>query len=123
VDAPIFSRLRYETTEDYILFGTHASRVICIVNSRCWIDKNAITWNEWLVESAVFATPLRSTSGIILAFDVDGTLYSMKKNEQAQCLVKLGGSVFSSPVLVDDNRLVVGCRDDWLYMLPFNTSK
>ena len=76
--------------------------------------------------SDAFSCHERDTSGdvpmAVYTFSTTGTLYMLDFNSgRLLGSYSLPGEVFSSPVVVD-NRVLIGCRDDFLYSLEVSIS-
>jgi len=115
---PIFSSLSCAllsfNAKPVITFGCHDNCVYCIdaeTSDLCW---------KVQFESPVYSTPfVQCTKGrqTVYICSTNGILYAISlDNGQILSKFEFPGEVFSSPVCVA-NRLLVGCRDNFLYCL------
>jgi len=105
-DGPIFSSPIL--VNDKILFGCHDAKVYCV---------EAPGNLNWCVElgGMVAGAVDCNTRGIVGCCTTDGTLYALKLEDGTILKsFKLGGEIFSSPLMVED-KVVVGSRDNFLY--------
>jgi len=109
---------------DCVVIGTHAKALYCLRQ-----QSGEICWKV-PTEAAVFASPCCGTTVLVLlvcditgldcviAVSIDGTVLCL--DMQHGDMIKkycLPGEVFSSPVMLADGRVIVGCRDNYLYCL------
>ncbi|CAN2388622.1 Acyl-CoA synthetase family member 4 [Pristimantis euphronides] len=113
-DGPIFSSPCISTLSDHITFGSHDGFIYC-----CTAEAELL----WKFEtgSRVYATPFTfpnphtGSTELLAVASTDGNLQILEAH--SGLLMRqyaLGGEIFSSPV-VYDNRLVVGCRNNFVY--------
>ncbi|XP_030305537.1 beta-alanine-activating enzyme [Calypte anna] len=103
-------------TEQEIFFGSHDCCIYC-----CNMKGNLL-W-KFEATSRVYGTPFIFQSDelknkiLLAAVSTDGKVWILNaKNGTAEGVEKLPGEVFSSPV-VWGTKLVVGCRNDYVYCL------
>uniref|UniRef100_A0A8C0H9T1 Beta-alanine-activating enzyme n=1 Tax=Chelonoidis abingdonii TaxID=106734 RepID=A0A8C0H9T1_CHEAB len=114
---PVFSSPCISSfTKQEIYFGSHDCFIYC-----CNIEGNLL-W-KFETTSSVYATPFvfhshdLESETLLAATSTDGTVWILNaKNGLVVGVDKLPGEVFSSPV-VCGSRLVVGCRNDYVYCL------
>lgn len=116
-NGPVFSSPCISTsTKQEIFFGSHDRFIYC-----CNTEGNLL----WKFEgtSSVYGTPFVFQSDdlknkiLLAAVSTDGTVWILNaKSGTAEGVAKLPGEVFSSPV-VWGRKLVVGCRNDYVYCL------
>ena len=115
-----------------IIFGCHDHHVYCVFSD------GTCKWSV-LVDGPVYSTPCIATSSlefcrandlppndipgslrVVIALSTKGTLYELDITDgHILKTFALDGEVFSSPVIVG-NKVVVGCRDDYLYCLELS---
>ncbi|XP_029443139.1 beta-alanine-activating enzyme isoform X2 [Rhinatrema bivittatum] len=109
-------------TEWAVWFGSHDSTIYC-----CAMDGNLL----WKFETSakVYATPYvfclhdTESSVCVAAASTDGKLWILDaQHGLLKCVSELPGEVFSSPV-VWGKRLVVGCRNDYIYCLDLSEAE
>nr|XP_033800622.1 beta-alanine-activating enzyme isoform X2 [Geotrypetes seraphini] len=109
-------------TEHAVLFGSHDTIIYC-----CGMDGNLL----WKFETSakVYATPCifcfhgMGSSACMAAASTDGKLWILDaQNGLLRSVYELPGEVFSSPV-VCGTRLIVGCRNDYIYCLDLCTTE
>lgn len=110
--SPCFSSL----TKEEIFFGSHDCFIYC-----CNMEGNLL-W-KFEATSSVYGTPFIFQSEdlnnkiLLAAVSTDGKVWILNaKSGTAEGVDKLPGEVFSSPV-VWGTKLVVGCRNDYVYCL------
>ncbi|NXG79267.1 ACSF4 enzyme, partial [Baryphthengus martii] len=116
-NGPVFSSPCISSlTKEEIFFGSHDRFVYC-----CNMEGNLL-W-KFEATSSVYGTPFIFQSDhlknkvLLAAVSTDGKVWILNaKNGTAEGVNKLPGEVFSSPV-VWGTKLVVGCRNDYVYCL------
>ena len=132
-DQPIFSSpvyFRNTSIADYVLVGCHDKNLYCLTS------KGKLNW-LFTADSQIYSTPFVSqlfyrcgsenesrtqTSMVsvwaVFVFSTSGKMYALDLPSGLTLSdpVSLPGEVFSSPVVVS-NRVLIGCRDDYLYCL------
>ncbi|XP_035182173.1 beta-alanine-activating enzyme isoform X2 [Oxyura jamaicensis] len=116
-NGPVFSSPCISTlTKQEVFFGSHDCFIYC-----CNTEGNLL-W-KFEATSSVYGTPFVFQSDdlknkiLLAAVSTDGTVWILNaKNGTAEGVAKLPGEVFSSPV-VWGTKLVVGCRNDYVYCL------
>ncbi|XP_034628164.1 beta-alanine-activating enzyme isoform X7 [Trachemys scripta elegans] len=114
---PVFSSPCISSlTKQEIYFGSHDRFIYC-----CNMEGNLL-W-KFKTTSSVYATPFifhshdLESETLLAATSTDGTVWVLNaKTGLVTGVNKLPGEVFSSPV-VCGSRLVVGCRNDYVYCL------
>ncbi|KAM7168240.1 beta-alanine-activating enzyme isoform 2-T3 [Macrochelys suwanniensis] len=114
---PVFSSPCISSlTKQEIYFGSHDCFIYC-----CNMEGNLL-W-KFETTSSVYATPFvfhshdLESETLLAATSTDGTVWVLNaKNGLVAGVDTLPGEVFSSPV-VCGSRLVVGCRNDYVYCL------
>ncbi|XP_068042880.1 beta-alanine-activating enzyme isoform X2 [Anomalospiza imberbis] len=116
-NGPVFSSPCLSSlTKQEIFFGSHDCFIYC-----CNMEGNL----QWKFEatSSVYGTPFIFQSDdlnnkiLLAAVSTDGKVWILNaKSGTAEGVAKLPGEVFSSPV-VWGTKLVVGCRNDYVYCL------
>ncbi|NXS56694.1 ACSF4 enzyme, partial [Brachypteracias leptosomus] len=114
---PVFSSPCISSlTKEKIFFGSHDCFIYC-----CSMEGNLL-W-KFEATSSVYGTPFIFQSDclknkiLLAAVSTDGKVWILNaKNGTAEGVNKLPGEVFSSPV-VWGTKLVVGCRNDYVYCL------
>ncbi|XP_030047272.1 beta-alanine-activating enzyme isoform X2 [Microcaecilia unicolor] len=109
-------------TEQAVLFGSHDTIIYC-----CGMDGN-LMW-KFETNAKVYATPcvfcfhgIRNSS-YVAAASTDGKLWILDaQNGLLRSVYELPGEVFSSPV-VWGTKLVVGCRNDYIYCLDLHATE
>ena len=112
--SPVISGAKDSKGDDQLpssaLIGDHGGSVTCFT-----LD-GKVAWRKD-VGAAVAGAPDTQGGGFaVCTTQGDVVLLNSKKMGLEMGRLKLGGEVFSSPLLVG-NRLVVGCRDNYLYCL------
>lgn len=116
-NGPVFSSPCISSlTKQEIFFGSHDCFIYC-----CNMEGNLL-W-KFEATSSVYGTPFVFQSGalknkiLLAAVSTDGKVWILNaKSGTAEGVDKLPGEVFSSPV-VWGTKLVVGCRNDYIYCL------
>ncbi|NWW85512.1 ACSF4 enzyme, partial [Rhynochetos jubatus] len=116
-DGPVFSSPCISSlTKQEIFFGSHDCFIYC-----CNMEGNLL-W-KFEATSSVYGTPFVFQSDdlknkiLLAAISTDGGVWILNaKTGTAEGVDKLPGEVFSSPV-VWGTKLVVGCRNDYVYCL------
>ncbi|XP_074760958.1 beta-alanine-activating enzyme isoform X2 [Athene noctua] len=116
-NGPVFSSPCISSlTKQEIFFGSHDRFIYC-----CNMEGNLL-W-KFEVTSSVYGTPFVFQSDnlknkiFLAAVSTDGKVWILNaKSGTAEGVDKLPGEVFSSPV-VWGTKLVVGCRNDYVYCL------
>ncbi|NXP09859.1 ACSF4 enzyme, partial [Thinocorus orbignyianus] len=116
-NGPVFSSPCISSlTKQEIFFGSHDHFIYC-----CSMEGNLL-W-KFEATSTVYGTPFVFQSDdlkdkiLLAAVSTDGKVWILNaKNGTAEGVEKLPGEVFSSPV-VWGTKLVVGCRNDYVYCL------
>ncbi|XP_056187959.1 beta-alanine-activating enzyme isoform X2 [Falco biarmicus] len=116
-NGPVFSSPCISSlTEQEIFFGSHDCFIYC-----CNMEGNLL-W-KFEATSSVYGTPFIFQSDdlknkiLLAAVSTDGKVWILNaKSGTAEGVDKLPGEVFSSPV-VWGTKLVVGCRNDYVYCL------
>ncbi|KAM6135742.1 beta-alanine-activating enzyme isoform 2-T3 [Phoenicopterus ruber ruber] len=116
-NGPVFSSPCISSlTKQEIFFGSHDCFIYC-----CNMEGNLL-W-KFEATSSVYGTPFVFQSDdlknkiLLAAISTDGKVWILNaKNGTAEGVDKLPGEVFSSPV-VWGTKLVVGCRNDYVYCL------
>ncbi|XP_074882522.1 beta-alanine-activating enzyme isoform X1 [Buteo buteo] len=116
-NGPVFSSPCISSlTKQEIFFGSHDCFIYC-----CNMEGNLL-W-KFEATSSVYGTPFVFQSGdlknkiLLAAVSTDGKVWILNaKSGTAEGVDKLPGEVFSSPV-VWETKLVVGCRNDYIYCL------
>ncbi|NXP45361.1 ACSF4 enzyme, partial [Heliornis fulica] len=116
-NGPVFSSPCISSlTEQEIFFGSHDCFIYC-----CNMEGNLL-W-KFEATSSVYGTPFVFQSDdlknkiLLAAVSTDGKVWILNaKSGTAEGTDKLPGEVFSSPV-VWGTKLVVGCRNDYVYCL------
>ncbi|XP_027741321.1 beta-alanine-activating enzyme isoform X1 [Empidonax traillii] len=116
-NGPVFSSPCLSSlTKQEIFFGSHDCFIYC-----CNMEGNLL-W-KFEATSSVYGTPFifqsddLSNKILLAAVSTDGKVWILNaKTGTAQGVDKLPGEVFSSPV-VWGTKLVVGCRNDYVYCL------
>uniref|UniRef100_A0A8B9G7L6 Beta-alanine-activating enzyme n=1 Tax=Amazona collaria TaxID=241587 RepID=A0A8B9G7L6_9PSIT len=114
---PVFSSPCISSlTKQEIFFGSHDCFIYC-----CNMEGNLL-W-KFKASSSVYGTPFVFQSDdlknkiLLAAISTDGKVWILNaKSGTAEGVDKLPGEVFSSPV-VWGTKLVVGCRNDYVYCL------
>ncbi|XP_051472492.1 beta-alanine-activating enzyme isoform X2 [Apus apus] len=123
-NGPVFSSPCISSlTEQEIFFGSHDGFIYC-----CNMEGNLL-W-KFEATSSVYGTPFVFQSDelknkiLLAAVSTDGKVWILNaKSGTAEGVDKLPGEVFSSPV-VWGTKLVVGCRNDYVYCLDlYGTGK
>ncbi|RMC14088.1 hypothetical protein DUI87_09176 [Hirundo rustica rustica] len=122
-NGPVFSSpcLSSLTTQE-IFFGSHDCFIYC-----CNMEGNLL-W-KFEATSSVYGTPFIFQSDdlnnkvLLAAVSTDGKVWILNaKSGTAEGVDKLPGEVFSSPV-VWGTKLVVGCRNDYVYCLDLYVAR
>lgn len=109
---PIFSTP--SLVEKRIIFGSHDHSLYCLDE-----DSGGQLWRIQFT-SPVYSSPFPGS--LIICSDTNGYLRVVELSNGRQLAeTRLGGQVFSSPVLVEQS-IVVGCRDDYLYCFRLSNS-
>ncbi|XP_074010354.1 beta-alanine-activating enzyme isoform X2 [Numenius arquata] len=116
-NGPVFSSPCISSlTKQEIFFGSHDRFIYC-----CSMEGNLL-W-KFEATSSVYGTPFVFQSNdlknkiLLAAVSTDGKVWILNaKSGTAEGVEKLPGEVFSSPV-VWGTKLVVGCRNDYVYCL------
>ncbi|XP_030347157.1 beta-alanine-activating enzyme isoform X2 [Strigops habroptila] len=116
-NGPVFSSPCISSlTKQEIFFGSHDCFIYC-----CNMEGNLL-W-KFKASSSVYGTPFVFQSDdlknkiLLAAVSTDGKVWILNaKSGTAEGVAKLPGEVFSSPV-VWGTKLVVGCRNDYVYCL------
>ncbi|XP_065552996.1 beta-alanine-activating enzyme isoform X1 [Lathamus discolor] len=116
-NGPVFSSPCISSlTKQEIFFGSHDCFIYC-----CNMEGNLL-W-KFKASSSVYGTPFVFRSDdlknkiLLAAISTDGKVWILNaKSGTAEGVDKLPGEVFSSPV-VWGTKLVVGCRNDYVYCL------
>ncbi|NWR91018.1 ACSF4 enzyme, partial [Furnarius figulus] len=116
-NGPVFSSPCLSSlTKQEIFFGSHDRFIYC-----CNVEGNLL-W-KFEATSSVYGTPFIFQSDdlnnkiLLAAVSTDGKVWILNaKSGTAEGVDKLPGEVFSSPV-VWGTKLVVGCRNDYVYCL------
>ncbi|NXJ60997.1 ACSF4 enzyme, partial [Rostratula benghalensis] len=116
-NGPVFSSPCISSlTKQEIFFGSHDHFIYC-----CSVEGNLL-W-KFEATSSVYGTPFVFQSDdlkdkiLLAAVSTDGKVWILNaKSGTAEGVEKLPGEVFSSPV-VWGTKLVVGCRNDYVYCL------
>ncbi|XP_035753651.1 beta-alanine-activating enzyme isoform X3 [Egretta garzetta] len=116
-NGPVFSSPCISSlTKQEIFFGSHDCFIYC-----CNMEGNLL-W-KFEATSSVYGTPFVFQSDdlknkiLLAAVSIDGKVWILNaKSGTAEGVDKLPGEVFSSPV-VWGTKLVVGCRNDYVYCL------
>ncbi|XP_014801065.1 PREDICTED: acyl-CoA synthetase family member 4 [Calidris pugnax] len=116
-NGPVFSSPCISSlTKQEIFFGSHDGFIYC-----CSVEGNLL-W-KFEATSSVYGTPFVFQSNdlknkiLLAAVSTDGKVWILNaKSGTAEGVEKLPGEVFSSPV-VWGTKLVVGCRNDYVYCL------
>ncbi|NXC71705.1 ACSF4 enzyme, partial [Anhinga anhinga] len=116
-NGPVFSSPCISSlTKQEIFFGSHDCFIYC-----CNMEGNLL-W-KFEATSSVYGTPFVFQSAdlkneiLLAAVSTDGKVWILNaKSGTAEVVEKLPGEVFSSPV-VWGTKLVVGCRNDYVYCL------
>jgi len=105
----IFSSLNLGPNGE-VLFGSHNHSVYCLDG-----QSGAQLWRSEL-SAPVYSSPFLDGVGRVYCCDTKGSLVVLNLSDGSLLAkTKLDGEVFSSPVVVDNGRLVVGCRNDLVY--------
>lgn len=101
-----------------ILFGCHDKHLYCYSWTGKCSESPVQKWKLPL-QSPIYATPCIA-NGLAVVCSTSGwvNLVCLLSGEIIG-LLKLGGEVFSSPLVVGQNVIYVGCRDNNLYKLAF----
>ncbi|KXJ82257.1 hypothetical protein RP20_CCG014722 [Aedes albopictus] len=101
-----------------ILFGCHDKHLYCYSWTGKYSESPVQKWKLPL-QSPIYATPCIA-NGLAVVCSTSGwvNLVCLLSGEIIG-LLKLGGEVFSSPLVVGQNVIYVGCRDNNLYKLAF----
>ncbi|NWI56383.1 ACSF4 enzyme, partial [Calyptomena viridis] len=116
-NGPVFSSPCLSSlTKQEVFFGSHDCFIYC-----CNMEGNLL-W-KFEATSSVYGTPFIFQSSdlnnkiLLAAVSTDGKVWILNaKNGTAEGVDKLPGEIFSSPV-VWGTKLVVGCRNDYVYCL------
>ncbi|NXJ73889.1 ACSF4 enzyme, partial [Trogon melanurus] len=116
-NGPVFSSPCISSlTKQEVFFGSHDCFIYC-----CNME-GSLLW-KFEATSSVYGTPFVFQSEdlknkiLLAAVSTDGKVWILNaKSGAAEGVVKLPGEVFSSPV-VWGTKLVVGCRNDYVYCL------
>ncbi|KAM9236386.1 beta-alanine-activating enzyme [Leptosomus discolor] len=116
-NGPVFSSPCISSlTKEEIFFGSHDCFIYC-----CNMEGNLL-W-KFEATSSVYGTPFVFQSDdlknkiLLAAVSTDGNVWILNaKSGTAEGVDKLPGEVFSSPI-VWGTKLVVGCRNDYVYCL------
>ncbi|XP_039555079.1 beta-alanine-activating enzyme isoform X2 [Passer montanus] len=119
-NGPVFSSPCLSSlTKQEIFFGSHDCFIYC-----CNMEGNLL-W-KFEATSSVYGTPFIFQSDdlnnkiLLAAVSTDGKVWILNaKSGTAEGIDKLPGEVFSSPV-VWGTKLVVGCRNDYVYCLDLH---
>ncbi|KFQ31971.1 Acyl-CoA synthetase family member 4, partial [Merops nubicus] len=119
---PVFSSPCISSlTKEEIFFGSHDGFIYC-----CNMEGNLL-W-KFEATSSVYGTPFIFQSDhlknkiLLAAVSTDGKVWILNaKNGTAEGVSMLPGEVFSSPV-VWGTKLVVGCRNDYVYCLDLSVT-
>ncbi|XP_010572828.1 PREDICTED: acyl-CoA synthetase family member 4 isoform X1 [Haliaeetus leucocephalus] len=122
-NGPVFSSPCISSlTKQEIFFGSHDCFIYC-----CNMEGNLL-W-KFEATSSVYGTPFVFQSGdlknkiLLAAVSTDGKVWILNaKSGTAEGVDKLPGEVFSSPV-VWGTKLVVGCRNDYIYCLDLYVTR
>ncbi|KAM3940453.1 beta-alanine-activating enzyme [Leptodactylus fuscus] len=113
-DEPIFSSPCMSILSEHITFGSHDGFIYCCST------KAELLW-KCKTSSRVYATPFTflnphtENTELLAATSTDGHLWILDaQSGRLICQRALEGEIFSSPV-VYDSRLVVGCRNNFVY--------
>ncbi|KAM5194147.1 beta-alanine-activating enzyme isoform 2-T2 [Mantella aurantiaca] len=120
-EGPIFSSPCISTVSKHVLFGSHDGFIYC-----CSTEGELI-W-KYKASSQVYATPFvfpnphSENTELLAAASTDGSLWVL--DAHSGLLIThyiLEGEIFSSPV-VCLNKLVIGCRDNYVYCFDLISS-
>lgn len=114
----IFSPLLHSNS--HIIFGCHNNFLYVLkiennttVSLQCKISLDApISSASCILNNETIVTP--TTTGSVFLINL--------KNHEIESHINLGGQIFSSPY-VCDNRIFIGCRDNYLYCLEVEINK
>jgi len=107
VGAPIYSSpVLYNQN---ILFGCHDCHVYLVNPS------GVVVWKVF-TDKPVFSSLDYSHNGLISCANIEGNIFILKGNGEIVSREKVPGHVFSSPIFFDA-KIIVGCRDNYLYCL------
>ncbi|XP_061848549.1 beta-alanine-activating enzyme isoform X2 [Colius striatus] len=120
-NGPVFSSPCISSlTKQEIFFGSHDCFIYC-----CNMEEGNLLW-KFKATSSVYGTPFVFQSDelknkiLLAAISTDGNVWILNaKNGREEGRDKLPGEVFSSPV-VWGTKLVVGCRNDYVYCLDLH---
>ncbi|XP_076276340.1 aminoadipate-semialdehyde dehydrogenase [Lasioglossum baleicum] len=104
------------TGHENIILASQNNNVYCLESPNAKFETKPTVKYALHLESSVFATPW-CEGNILFVACTDGTLYIYNfVTKRLTKTERLPGEVFSSPVVVDDT-VVVGCRDNNIYVL------
>lgn len=78
---------------------------------------------KYKFESALVRSVAVNRKQYIVAICTQGYGVLFRSNGQMLAEFSLAGECFSTPVFVDDDRFLVGCRDNFLYCYEINENK
>ncbi|XP_062545530.1 beta-alanine-activating enzyme [Armigeres subalbatus] len=100
-----------------ILFGCHDKHLYCFNWTGKYCESPVIKWKV-LLQSPIYGSPNIIMDCFVVACSTSGivNLVCLLRGETVGVL-KLGGEIFSSPLVTVFNEIYVGCRDNRLYKL------
>jgi acyl-CoA synthetase len=115
VEGMVFASLVLHWSEDgsnLLLFTSHDEFIYCLKDSR-------LHWRTKLSSKGV-ASPALFRRELVIVPSTSGVLYILKLSDgQIIAEFSLPNQTFSSPVIWD-NRIVIGCRDDYVHCLEID---
>ncbi|XP_058446104.1 beta-alanine-activating enzyme [Malaya genurostris] len=107
-----------------ILLGCHDKHLYCFSftnNSAC--EGAKLVWKIRL-QSPIYSGPVLLDDDLIIVCSTSGYINLVSlTSTQVVTVIKLGGEIFSTAVVVDSNTFYIGCRDNTLYKLDKVNSK
>lgn len=122
-DGHIFSSFLFTQINDEsmkILFGCHDKNLRCL-NYKYERQSPVLAWSVEL-QSQIYGTPKTTTVNseeFVISCATSGIINFIKLSDGSiDNSLKLSGEIFSTPVIYD-NKMFVGCRDNFLYCIQF----
>lgn len=115
VEGPVFSSPITTEGGEGVLVGDHSGAVTCLDG------EGGVVWSTKVGDAVAGAVDCGPGGRVVVA-TTQGELVVLGDQGDQLGRSRLPGEVFSSPLLLGD-RLVVGCRDDFLYCLNISSIK
>ncbi|GAB6033279.1 hypothetical protein CHUAL_012879 [Chamberlinius hualienensis] len=121
-EEPVFSSscvALSSSIEGHIICGSHDKHIYCLN-----VENGHMVWKT-LLDSFVYSTPYVVSFNddeitVVISCCTSGTLYCLNAIDgKVLASYKFPGETFSSPV-VDGDRIIIGCRDNFVYSLHLN---